>query len=94
MATYAHDSHITTAEEVKAFFRHIVFDLDINFHPDDDFKGYVDRDGNRTMDDAKAELYNRLMCEAFEVCGNGDLVYEIGYDVLKERLKNSKEQRK
>ncbi len=86
MAAYAHDSHITTVEDVKAFFRHIVFDLDINFHPDDDFMEYVDRDGNRTMNDAKAELYNRLMDETFKVCGDGDLVYEIGYDVLKEKL--------
>ena len=87
MAKYTSDSHITTVEEVEAFFRHIIFDLDINFHPDDDFKDYVNTTtGERSMDDKQAELYNRLMDEAFEVCGDEDMVYEIGCDLLKERL--------
>lgn len=82
---YTIDSHITTREEVSLFFRHIVFDLNINFHPDDDFRDYVNQETDiRTMDDDTAELYNRLMNEAFEVCG--DEVYEIGYDIQKERL--------
>ena len=41
MAKYTQDSHITTKEEVKDFFKHIVDDLGINFHPDEDFKDYV-----------------------------------------------------
>ena len=85
MAKYTQDSHITTAEEIRDFFRHIVYDLDINFHPDDDFKAYVSyATGERTMDNAQAELYNRLMEETFEVCG--EEVYEIGSDLLFERL--------
>lgn len=87
MAKYTSDSHITTIEEVKTFFRHIVFDLDINFHPDDDFKDYVNSTtGERSMDDEQAELYNRLMDEAFEVCSDEDLVYDIGCNLLIERL--------
>ena len=87
MAKYTRDSHITTVEEVKDFFRHIFFDLDINFHPDDDFKDYIDSTtGERSMDDEQAELYNRLMDEAFEVCDDEDRVYELGCDLLKERL--------
>ena len=85
MAKYSQESHITTVEEVKDFFNHIVYDLDINFHPDDDFKNYVSYEtGSRTMDDKQAELYNRLMDESFEVCG--DEVYEIGSDLLFKRL--------
>ena len=85
MSKYTQDSHITTVEEVRDFFRHIVYDLDINFHPDDDFKDYASyATGERTMDDEQAELYNRLMDEAFEVCG--EEVYEIGSDLLFERL--------
>lgn len=88
MAKYTHNSHITTVEEVKEFFRHIVYDLDINFHPDDDFKDYLNlATGERSMDDEQAELYNRLMDEAFEACDDEEMVYEIGYDLLKERLK-------
>ena len=86
MVKYTNDSHITTVEEVESFFRHIVFDLDINFHPDDDFKVYVNcSTGERSMDDEQTEVYNRLMEEAFEICG--DKVYEIGCNLLKERLK-------
>ena len=85
MAKYSQESHITNVEEVSDFFRHIVFDLDINFHPDDDFKDYVCYEtGEKTMDDEQSELYNRLMNEAFEVCD--DEVYEIGSELLKERL--------
>ena len=86
MAKYTEESHITTVEEIKDFFHHIVYDLGINFHPDEDFKDYVSYEtGERTMDDEQAELYNRLMDEAFEVCDN-DQIYEIGSELLFERL--------
>ena len=85
MAKYTQDSQITTAEEVKYFFDHIVNELDINFHPDDDFKDYVSYKAHeRMMGDKQAELYNRLMDEAFNVCG--DEVYEIGSELLFKRL--------
>ena len=85
MAKYTESSHITSIKEVKDFFYHIVFDLGINFHPDDDFKDYINYEtGNRSMDDEQVRLYNRLMSEAFDVCG--DEVYEIGCDLLRERL--------
>ena len=38
---YNEESHITTVEEVANFFHHLVFDLKLNFHPDDDFAEYV-----------------------------------------------------
>ena len=85
VAKYTQDSHITTAEEVTDFFRHIVYDLNINFHPDDDFKEYVSMEtGERMIDNVQASLYNRLMDEAFEVCG--DAVYEISAQLLRERI--------
>lgn len=87
MAKYSRESHIATVEDVKDFFRHLVYDLDLNFHPDDDFKSYVDnKTGERIMDDEQADLYNRLMEESFEACNNDDMVYEIGFELLKERL--------
>ena len=77
--------------EVQDFFRHIVFDLYINFHPDDDFADYVnDKTGERTMSDEDAALYNRLMDEVFEVFDDEEEVYEIGYNLLQERLTNTK----
>ena len=87
MAKYTHESHITTVEGVKDFFHHIVYDLSINFHPDDDFKNYVCYEtGKRTMNDEQAELYNRLMDEAFKACDNEEQVYEIGSNLLLEKL--------
>ena len=88
MAKYTQDSHIATAEDVQAFFRHIVYDLDINFHPDDDFADYVDlKIGKRTMDDEAAALYNRLMDEAFDAVGE-DAVYEMACNLLKKKTKS------
>ena len=85
MAKYTQDSHITTVEEVENFFNHVVNELGINFHPDDDFKNYICyKTGERTMDDEQAGLYNRLMDESFDVCGED--VYEIGSDLLFQRL--------
>ena len=92
MAKYTQDSHISTAEEVHDFFRHIVFDLDINFHPDDDFADYIDtKTSCRIMDDDEAALYNRLMDEAFEVFDDEDAIYEMACDLLNERLTTNKE---
>ena len=87
MAKYTQDFHITTVDDVRDFFHHIVYDLNINFHPDDDFKSYVHyKTGEKMMDEEQAELYNRLMDEAFEVCDDEDLVYEIGFELLNKRL--------
>ncbi len=87
MAKYTQDFHITTVDDVRDFFHHIVYDLNINFHHDDDFKRYVHYNtGENMMDEEQAELYNRLMDEAFEVCDDEDLVYEIGFELLNKRL--------
>ncbi len=86
MAKYTHDSHISTTGDAKDFFSHLVNDLEIDFHPDGDFKNYVSyTTGEQTMNDEQAKLCNRLMDDSFDVCG--DNVYEIGCDLLLERLK-------
>lgn len=85
---YTQDSHIATVEEAKSFFRHVVFDLDISFHPDDNFRAYVNREsGKRVMDDGQADIYNRLMDEAFDAFGDENAMYETAYNILKEKLK-------
>ena len=92
MAKYTQESHITCIEEVKDFFYNIDYYLEINFHPDDNFKDYVSYEtGERTMTDEQAEFYNRLMDEAFEVCDDEDVLYEIGCDLLFKRLQIKKE---
>lgn len=85
MAKYKQATHITTAEEVRDFFRYIVFSLNLNFNPDDNFESYINYEtGERIVNEEQAKLFNRLMDEAFEVCG--DNIYEIGEELLRERL--------
>lgn len=72
-------SKITTIEDVKLFAQHLVNDLHLNFHPDDDFACYRNYDTKQpTFSAAEAAKYNALMNECFEVCGKeGADVYEI-----------------
>ena len=52
MAKYTQESHITSIKKSKTSSTTLYYDLDINFHPDDDFKDYVSYEtGERTMDD-------------------------------------------
>ena len=39
--TYTSDSHIRSVKDVKTFFHHIVYERNVNFHPDDMFEDYV-----------------------------------------------------
>lgn len=72
-------SKITTLEDVKLFAQHLVNDLHLNFHPDDDFTCYRNYDTKQpTFSAAEATHYNALMTECFDVCEKeGADVYEI-----------------
>lgn len=82
--TYNDESHIKSVEDVKTFFRHLVDERSLNFHPDDDFADYISyEDKTPTFTEDEVALYNRLMEEAFDVCEKSKAdVYEIGFDVL------------
>lgn len=65
-------SKITTLEDVKLFAQHLVNDLHLNFHPDDDFACYRNYDTKQpTFSAAEAAQYNALMNECFEVLRKG-----------------------
>lgn len=73
--------------EVKQFVHHVIFDLDVNFHPDTDFHTYIDKQGNRTFDEATAEQLNAALTTAFAVCdSHGADIYELTMPMLEERL--------
>lgn len=80
---YDSNSHITSIEDVKAFFGYMINDLDVNLHADTPFCEYVNLEtGEPTFTEGECRLYDRLMQESFDICGkNGDegLVYEILY---------------
>lgn len=79
---YNNDSHIMQVEDIKVFFHHLLEDRKLSYHPDDDFKSYVNFEtGERTFTDDEAKLYNRLMAEAFAVCEEANIdIYGIGLD--------------
>ena len=60
--TYNNESHIKSMEDVKTFFHHLVDELSLNFHPDDDFADYICyEDKTPTFTEEEVLLYNRLM---------------------------------
>lgn len=76
---------ISTEQDVKAFFRHLLRDLKINFHPDDDFGTYINMETHEpTMTDKEAYHYNMLMEKCFDVCGES--VYDVANDLFKEEV--------
>ena len=85
---YNNDSKITTVGDVKEFFRHLVNDRKVNFHPDDRFEDYVScEDGSKTFTQEECAAYNHLMDECFEVCEkNGVDIYAIGLDLMQDAL--------
>jgi hypothetical protein len=77
MKTY--DKPINTEQDVKAFFRHLVYDLKINFHPDDDLFLVSPTELTPTQSDH----YNKLLDDCFAVCGD-ERIYDIANDIIKE----------
>lgn len=86
--TYTSDSHIMSVKDVKTFFRHIVSERKVNFHPDDMFEDYVSCEGGiNTFTLGECAIYNRLMDESFAVCNNeGVDIYAIGLEELQTAL--------
>lgn len=82
-------SHISSVDDVKLFFHHLVCDRKINFHPDDDFDSYV-----RTKDlsspffnQNEVTIYNRLMKEAFVTCTHAEVdIYSLGLEEMRTHL--------
>ncbi len=82
--TYTPQSHIQTVKDVKAFFRYLVDERKITLQPDNLFEKYVnDGDGAPVFNEDECALFDRLMDEAFDVCGkyNAD-IYEIGINIV------------
>ena len=85
---YTTDNNISTVEDVKTFFHHIVFERKVNFHPDDMFEDYVSCEGGiNTFTLEECAIYNRLMDESFKVCKReGVDIYSIGLTELQSSL--------
>ena len=86
---YTEESHITSVEEVTQFFKFLIEEKRLNFHPDDDFAEYVYNETQEPFfNEAEVKLYNRLMDECFAVCAESNYsIYEIGLEILKENIR-------
>lgn len=85
---YSNNKHIKTVEDVKLFFRHLVNERQLNFHPDDDFTDYIDRKSQSLLfTKNEAKKYNKLMELCFDICKreNAD-IYEIGFKELSHAI--------
>lgn len=81
---YTGKSHIESVKDVEAFFRHLAYERNLSFHPDDMFEDYVSCE-NRTLSLEECSVYDRLMDESFIVCRNeGADIYGIGHDIVQK----------
>ena len=85
---YNNETRITSVDDVKEFFHHLVNERNLNFHPDDKFGDYVScDDGSNTFSQEECSVYNRLMDESFDVCEkNGVDIYAIGLELMQKAL--------
>lgn len=77
---------IKTTKDVVAFAKQLIKE-GVNFHPDDDFKNYINLETSEpTYSTEEAELRNELMNQCFTVCEkNGVDIYDTMSEVaLKE----------
>lgn len=77
---------IKTTKDVVAFAKQLIKE-GVNFHPDDEFKNYINLETNEpTYSTEEAEFRNKLMNQCFAVCEkNGVDIYDTMSEVaLKE----------
>ncbi len=80
---------IKSIADVEIFFHHLLEKESLNFHPDEDFRNYINLETHLpsyTIEDA--ELRNHLMTSCFEVCEqeNDTDIYTIGLQDLFKKL--------
>lgn len=70
---------ISTVDDVNNFMKFIYEDLEVNFHPDDDFNDIVNYEtGEKSFNKKDADRLNKLVDDCFKVCEKNNLdIYEI-----------------
>ena len=85
----SHTPHITDMDHVFEFSHYLVYDLELNFHPDTPFEDYICLSTHEpSFSPSEAQTGNRLMEECFDVCEkNHKDVYEETGRVWDEEMK-------
>lgn len=94
---YTKESHIKSVKDVEAFFvsqalskrpktdyaHHIVYECNVNFHPDEMFEDYVScESGINTFTLDESSISNRLMDENFAICKKEEFdIYYHRFDI-------------
>lgn len=86
MVQYNIHSQINNIDDVKNFFHHLYYDLNVIFHPDDMLEDYVSSDGVEFTPE-KCEIYDNLMEKCHEVCEKEQVdIYGVGLDILENKI--------
>lgn len=84
---YTKESKIETLDDIKEFLRHIIVDLGIAFHPDDDPSFYQDENADFFFTKEESDIVDKLTDQCFDVAkanGDADFVYDTALDFLTE----------
>lgn len=75
---------INNQQELINFLTECINYLGTGFHPDTDFKEYIDIRNNETLySTEQAEIYNKKMDDAFEFCEENEFdIYELSIELL------------
>jgi len=75
-------SNISTIDEVRAFFKALIDELSLSFHPDDSFDGYGNHVNGQWVDlftPEEATQLDAIMQQCWKVCyDNNTDIYTIG----------------
>lgn len=76
-------NQIESLEDVNQFINILISELG-SFHPDDDFRDYIDMEKNiPTYTTEEGDLRNSLMSKCIEICGESNVDL---YDLVMEKI--------
>jgi hypothetical protein len=80
---------IHTLSDIETFFIYLIQEESLNFHPDEDFKNYINIHTHLpSYSPEEADIRNELLDTCFEICEKeGADIYAIGLQFFLDRLK-------
>ena len=80
---------IHTFSDVENFFSHLILNESLNFHPDEDFRNYINLETDLpSYTPDESDYRNKLMEACFDICDKDNLdIYGMGIEMLYNRLK-------
>lgn len=77
------EKNLQTIEDVQEFLNDCINYLGLAFHPDTNFIDYVSSNGYPLYNEEQAEISNKMMEQAFDICDELDVdIYEMALNLL------------